>query len=234
MGRKIILVVGLVAAIVLSFTVGVQAIQNIDKNAIENENSSIGRDAVTIEKKEIPGESIIIKRQYGYTLIKSHPHILSKADLMVYRNRNLQRLAMISEYEETAAVVTFNRPLTEKEVEEVLGKVAIGAVKFNSYPEGVGEIPFPLDDKERRMLLAYEREIGNKMKKLNNISEFRLIDGYVAARVFGNKRELQRIAADPRVFDVNIGPVEFRNIYPNSKILCGDDIFYELEKFRGY
>jgi hypothetical protein len=151
---------------------------------------------------------------------------------MVYRNKNLQRLATISEDEKVAAVVTFIRPLTEEEVKSVLGKVAIGSVKFKSYPEGVGEIPFPLDDKERRMLLIYEKEIGDKMKKLNGISEFRLIDGYIAARIFGNKHELQRISEDPRVFDVNIGPVEFRSIYPNSKILCVDDIFYELEKFK--
>ncbi len=69
------------------------------------------------------------------------------------------------------------------------------------------------------------------MKELNNISEFRLIDGYIAAKIFGSKAELQRIVTDPRVFDVNIGPVEFRSIYPNAKILCGDDVFYELEKF---
>ncbi|MEA3295478.1 MAG: hypothetical protein U9P81_11055 [Euryarchaeota archaeon] len=218
MKYKIWIIIGCLALIFIMAGISVYAIKEMPLEMNE----------ISGEVIEIEGERIVIEKYVDHTIIHSFHEISDYKSFEAYRTRNIERLSMLPENEDVDAVVTFEKMLSEDEVKQALGNELKSIhVTIKSYPEGSGQISFPHTPKGREEHEMMEKVIGK------NIEGFRLIDGYVSAEICGTKHEIQMISENPLVFDVNLGPVELRNEYPNAIFIFGD-IFYALEEIRGY
>lgn len=211
-------------------------------------NKTINKTNKTIKLK---GENIAIVHYGNLTYIASKPNIHSKEDLETYKQRGKNRLIELVKThpdEKIFAIVTFKKPLSEQKLNDMLKENDVFAymVRYVSYPEGSGAHPWPISNDERDILEKMSKSIKNnfivlyndsKNKKLgenkNSIdwANFKLIDGYVAAKVHAKPKNLLKLQEHQDVFMVDCGSIEFEENYSVSEVRATDDIYDEYKKY---
>ncbi|HIH72586.1 MAG: hypothetical protein PWP49_430 [Thermococcaceae archaeon] len=130
-----------------------------------------------------------------------------------------------------SATITFKRPLRKYEVLRLLGNnVKIIAVRYKSYPEGIGQMPYPMEVEESERLMKLEEHLRKELKEKNGIKDFKLIEGFISAKVIAPKEELVRIANLKDVLDINVGPRDVAEKHGVKSMLI-EDIWWEYEKY---
>ncbi|ALV62616.1 hypothetical protein ADU37_CDS09170 [Thermococcus sp. 2319x1] len=154
------------------------------------------------------------------------PDIHSKEELLLFVRENKKRLYSLKDGEVVSATITFSRPLSKEEVLELLGSnVKILAVRYKSYPEGIGQLPYPMEVNESKELMLLEKDL-----RQNFGEEFKLIEGFISTKVVAPKEELIRISKSRDVFDVNIGPKATLDGY-GVKYVTIEDVWWKYEKY---
>jgi len=122
--------------------------------------------------------------------------------------------------------LTFSNLLSEQEISEManISGFQILSLKYIS-TDGGGETPYPLDYER---LAKLESQIAELERRYNNITDFVLIKGFVAAEIFvpmGNE-----ISKNSNFLLIDVGPVEFLQLYPDAIIIPGRSLFYRYNK----
>ncbi len=175
---------------------------------------------------EYADETITVSQKNGKTYISSEPKTESAEILRSFRQKLIERQAYLlgspHVNDEIITTVTFSNPLTEEELEEVAENSGyqILSVRYISTLGG-GIAPFPLDHEK---LVQIEKELAESQKKYNNIENFVLLKGFVAARVV--LPSITALNENNNAFLVDVGPVEFLDLYPDATIIPGRVLFY--------
>jgi len=164
----------------------------------------------------------------------SSPVITNQASLIQFRNQQIEILFNATGNDAAEATVTFRYPISKTELINSLIDVKIGSKVYKSYPEGTGSLPGTIDfEQSPDFLRELEQRLGKELKEANGITDFRLFDGYISAKVHGNLAALQNIARSPHVFLVDIGPRHLLKQYPDARIIPTADLYYECMEYRG-
>ncbi|MCA6214855.1 hypothetical protein GBV73_08580 [Thermococcus sp. 101 C5] len=159
------------------------------------------------------------------------PVIGNKTELLQFVQQNKERLNALKNGEIVSATITFKRPLRKYEVLRLLGNnVKIIAVRYKSYPEGIGQMPYPMEVEESERLMKLEEHLRKELKEKNGIKDFKLIEGFISAKVIAPKEELVRIANLKDVLDINVGPRDVAEKHGVKSMLI-EDIWWEYEKY---
>lgn len=180
---------------------------------------------------EYAEDSVTIKQGENWTFIDVDPKVETKENLISYREKSIKRIKYYIDTghsgERLTAEITFARPLTEEEVVEIanISGFRISSLSFISTVGG-GVAPYPLDHER---LAMEEKEIGESQRAHNNVTDFVLIKGFVSARVLAEVTP--KLLANNNIYLVDIGPVEFLEVYPEAHIGSGRSLFYSYNKF---
>jgi len=154
------------------------------------------------------------------------PDIQSKDELLLFVSENKKRLYSLKDGEIVSATITFSRPLSKDEVLKLLGpNIKILAVRYKSHPEGIGQLPYPMEVNESEELMFLERDLRQNLGE-----EFKLIEGFISAKVIAPKEELIRISKSKDVFDVNIGPRDVAEKHEIKQMMI-EDVWWYYEKY---
>lgn len=203
-------------------------------------------------------EKIQIIKKRNKTYITSTVKIDSLNALLEHEKKISERIKILESKKESDkkvyGVVTFKNPLSEYEVLSILNEsnIAAHAVEYISYPEGVGIHPWPISDNDRTLLKDLEKSIIEHMKILNegphkdkvknktnmrpinnhNFGDFKLIDGYITIYITGYPKDIIKLSKNPKVYVVDVGPIELLNNYPDAAIYPSKGIYYEYKKYN--
>jgi hypothetical protein len=153
-----------------------------------------------------------------------------------YRARAIERIRQLSPSAVVFASVTFNRPISTNEIDHILREVSPEVLGFRSFPDGKGMIPYGNGgDSIDKKLEGLEREISVHMKTLNGVDNFRILNGYVSARVRGSVADLGEILKNRNVYLVDVDGSESVSVdvydqLENTQI--DDDVKYNNDQNR--
>jgi len=157
--------------------------------------------------------------------------VTSKEELFAFVQQNRERLNSLRDGEVVSATITFKRPLRKSELLRLLGNnVKIVAVRYKSYPVGIGQMPYPLEVNESEKLKRLEENLRKELQEKQGIKEFKLIEGFISAKVIAPKEELVRILKSKDVFDVNVGPRDVAEKYGIKQMMI-EDVWWYYEKY---
>ncbi|WP_145973149.1 hypothetical protein [Thermococcus barophilus] len=177
-----------------------------------------------------------LKLQHEVVLVRNGylaviPNVTSKEELLAFVQQNRERLKSLRNGEVVSATITFKRPLRKSELLRLLGNnVKIVAVRYKSYPVGIGQMPYPIEVNESEELRHLEEKLRIELKEKNGINEFRLIEGFVSAKVVAPKEDLLRISKLEEVFDVNVGPRDVAEKHGIKQMMI-EDAWWYYEKY---
>jgi len=176
-------------------------------------------------------EYIMIDRIDNQTFIGSSPKITSEEDLISYQQKLVERLNYFinSSYSRQSifTTLTFSNPLTEEEVVGIAQSSGFEILSLRYIStDGGGEIPYPIDHER---LAEMELRIAEFERAYNNITNFVLIKGFVSARVLISNISAA-LQSNGNFFAIDVGPVEFLQLYPDAIIIPGRSLFYRYNK----
>lgn len=216
---------------------GVFAVLLIVSSTLLLEASSL-RNTSSIPETVIPYSKNmgVLKLQHEVVLVRNGyfaviPNVTSKEELLAFVQQNKERLNSLRDGEVVSATITFKRPLRKSELLRLLGNnVKIVAVRYKSYPKGIGQMPYPMEVNESKELEHLEEKLRVELKEKSGIKEFRLIEGFISAKVIAPKEELIRLLKSKDVFDVNIGPRDIAEEHGTKQMII-EDIWWYYEKY---
>lgn len=216
---------------------GVFAVLLIVSSTLLLEASSL-RNTSSIPETVIPYSKNmgVLKLQHEVVLVRNGyfaviPNVTSKEELLAFVQQNKERLNSLRDGEVVSATITFKRPLRKSELLRLLGNnVKIVAVRYKSYPKGIGQMPYPLEVNESEKLKRLEENLKKELQEKQGIKEFKLIEGFVSAKVIAPKEELIRLLKSKDVFDVNIGPRDIAEEHGTKQMII-EDIWWYYEKY---
>lgn len=91
-------------------------------------------------------------------------------------------------------------------------------------------MPYPMEVEESERLMKLEEHLRKELKEKNGIKDFKLIEGFISAKVIAPKEELVRIANLKDVLDINVGPRDVAEKHGVKSMLI-EDIWWEYEKY---
>ncbi|WP_042699326.1 hypothetical protein [Thermococcus sp. PK] len=176
---------------------GVFAVLLIVSSTLLLEASSL-RNTSSIPETVIPYSKNmgVLKLQHEVVLVRNGyfaviPNVTSKEELLAFVQQNKERLNSLRDGEVVSATITFKRPLRKSELLRLLGNnVKIIAVRYKSYPKGIGQMPYPMEVNESKELEHLEEKLRVELKEKSGIKEFRLIEGFISAKVIAPKEEI--------------------------------------------
>ncbi|MPW39884.1 hypothetical protein GBV73_09450 [Thermococcus sp. 101 C5] len=216
---------------------GVFAVLLIVSSTLLLEASSL-RNTSSIPETVIPYSKNmgVLKLQHEVVLVRNGyfaviPNVTSKEELLAFVQQNKERLNSLRDGEVVSATITFKRPLRKSELLRLLGNnVKIVAVRYKSYPKGIGQMPYPMEVNESKELEHLEEKLRVELKEKSGIKEFRLIEGFISAKVIAPKEELVRILKSKDVFDVNVGPRDVAEKHEIKQVII-EDFWWYYEKY---
>ena len=216
---------------------GVFAVLLIVSSTLLLEASSL-RNTSSIPETVIPYSKNmgVLKLQHEVVLVRNGyfaiiPNVTSKEELLAFVQQNRERLRSLRNGELVSTTITFKRPLRKSELLRLLGNnVKIVAVRYKSYPEGIGQMPYPLEVNESEKLKRLEENLKKELQEKQGIKEFKLIEGFVSAKVIAPKEELIRLLKSKDVFDVNVGPRDVAEKHEIKQVII-EDFWWYYEKY---
>jgi len=171
--------------------------------------------------------------------IISRPEIKSKKDLTDYKNQRLtliNKLSKEDENTEVVAIINFKKLLTREEylefVKEYSKDIELSSIRIRSTHHESGKISIsnkePLPSKERTEYEEnHKKDMGLKDYKF--LTHIQTLKGKIKAK------DLKKIQNDPRVFLVDVGPIDIKEMYEpknNEVQMQWRYIFPEIEKYN--
>jgi len=114
---------------------------------------------------------------------------------------------------------------------------------YIEYKKGNKSTPPEIDKKRPHIKNASTNEYLNEIDEyfygylkdakanIYNLNNSRLVDGYTVARVAGSAKNLSEVSKNPKVFLVDVGPVEYYEEYPDAVVRPSKHIYYEYKKY---
>lgn len=168
-------------------------------------------------------------KQHGGKRIDAEENIVSQAELEQFKLNKIKEngeILSISNNEEYTAVITFSKPLTRVELEQLTNRFGLKKhmVRYKS-TEGGGEVP---------QYQIYDEAFARKMEAhiaTTKGANFKLYEGFTAMRTVVPRNKITELQNDKRVFSVDFGPKE---IYENKGTSAyWRDVAFYVEKFGG-
>lgn len=97
-----------------------------------------------------------------------------------------------------------------------------------SAPFGGGQLSYP---PVKENLESLETSIQANAAQIKKLTDFKLIEGYVAAEVYGTPAILKAINRHEQVFVVDVGAVNLAQKYANAFVKV-EDIYYQYNKYH--
>lgn len=169
-----------------------------------------------------------------FNMIEAH----TRMDVEKYIGQSNARLDRIANESEYVAVITFKRPISKLELDELVNAYDLHllSARFSSYPTGGGNMVFPITDESMQELAVGQEEIMNqfKLNKANNPEliydeNFKLFEGFVSMYVKDKGHNLNAIN-DQRVLLVDVGPIEYQVASSVGIVFPGKDIYDEWKE----
>ncbi len=196
------------AALAVSLSIFSSQLVGANNKAFDSPDKAVFN-SKTAEYKTLQGEIIQIRPVGEAVSVLNKPHIQSAEDLSAFATRAEQRLMSLEDAKNRYfAIVTFRKPVSESELDRITAGADVLSAKYISYPDGIGEIPYPITGDVRSRLNAMEEDIKTQMAGYNDVHDFKLISGFVAAKLSGGKEDLVKIRQNRVVFVVDVGPVD--------------------------
>ncbi len=180
----------------------------------------------------------LIAKEHKMVRIKSHLEIKSKEDLMEYKNNRLALIDELSKEDKTRkveAIINFNKLQTREEYLEFIKdhkNIELIEIRYRSTPSTISGVSSasndqPLPSKE-------STEYQEKLISTNtNYKNYKHLTHIQTIRAKIKVKDLKKIQNDPRVFLVDVGPTNVKEIYdPNNEVqMLWRYIFPEIEKY---
>jgi len=171
--------------------------------------------------------------------IESRPQINSKKDLMDYKTNRLDLIDKLSKGDknkEVRAIINFKKLMTREEyldfVKEHNDKMELIGIRFRSSDQFNGGRSVsneqPLPSKES---IEYEEKFMEDIGLKNH----KYLTHILTLKANIKAKDLKKIQNDPRVFLVDVGPLDIKEIYePGNRVdMLWRYIFPEIEKYGG-
>jgi len=168
--------------------------------------------------------------------IRAYPEIKSRKDVMDYKNQRLSLLNKLSkenENTEVVAIINFKRLMTREEYLEFVKKyskdIELASIRIRSTHQESGKISVsndePLPSKERT-------ESEEKHKSNMGLKDYKFLTHIQTCL---KAKDLKKIQNDPRVFLVDVGPLDVKEMYePGNRVdMQWRYIFPEIERYGG-
>lgn len=181
-----------------------------------------------IEYRDLGTEITAIYELEGIVFLLSAHRVDDLAELVQYENIQSSRLESLHGDEPVYAQATFKFPLSLGQVEEIVGDGSIVSLRYVSFPEGGGQLPYPLTADHLDTLGEWERDL-----ETDKGEEFRILDGFTAAEIYATPAQLKRIMGARAVFVVDAGPTDLLSEFADAVAVSDDDVGYQYEKFVG-
>lgn len=184
-----------------------------------------------LTQKNAPGEKSSVLGTAGNAVVVTEPQIASRADLLAYIVRGRERLKQLNATTPVSAQVTFRQPLMDEGV-QTLEQAGINIVSatYLSWPEGMGEHPYPLPEDIVSTLQAVEEDIAAHLRE-DGVEDFSLVSGYVGVSVMGNQDQLRAVQRRPDVLLVDVGAVELSRKYPGARLVVPRTVWSDYARF---
>lgn len=161
----------------------------------------------------------------------------TRLDVSNYIEKSNQRLEKTSDNGTYIAVITFNRPISKIELDELINQYHLHpmSARFSSYPTGGGNMVFPItatdmEELENGQIELMQRFRENKAKDSELIydEKFKLFDGFVSIYVKDSGQTLKEIN-NSNVLLVDVGPIEQQIASSLGIVFPGNDIYFEYK-----
>lgn len=195
---------------------------------------------ISAEDHSRPFESVdaLSIKKYNHVQIRSKPEINSQNDLNDYKKQRLESIDTLSkskkEDTKITAIINFNKLLTRDEYLDFVKKynkdIELLEIRYKSTPQtynGQREVSNdqPLPSKEStKQIEDILRESGENVTIATHIES-------LTANI--KAKDLKKIQNDPRVYLVDVGPVDIKEQYENGNTIdmMWRYIFPEMERY---
>jgi hypothetical protein len=204
--------------------------ETLEVTAADKEPAAQGTERWTVSELA-PG--LHLKESNGTQVVLTEHVITTQQELATYRDRMIDVLRNLDANTTYKAIVTFACVQSEETLREVLRPVKLIDLKYRSYPSGVGTLPADMSPETRAHFAQFEAQLATHMAKTNDIHEFRLVDGFVAAQIEGRGSQLVDVSKMASVYLVDVGALGWQSTYPKAIIALPDDLYYEANELIG-
>ncbi|NJE00052.1 hypothetical protein E3E26_09735 [Thermococcus sp. LS1] len=226
--KKTLIFGALTVLLILSSTLLLEASSLRNTNSIPEATTIIPyNNSENMEFMKLPHEVVLVRNGYLAVI----PNVTSKEELLAFVQQNKERLNSLRDGEVVSATITFKRPLRKSELLRLLGNnVKIIAVRYRAYPKGIGQMPYPMEVNESEKLKRLEKNLRKELQEKQGVKEFKLIEGFISAKVIAPKEDLLRISKLEEVFDVNVGPRDVAEKHGIKRMMI-EDVWWYYEKY---
>lgn len=181
--------------------------------------------------RNLPVEASTIWQEQGQVFAFSRPVINDARDAASFQHLVHSRLTSLSTDRVLTAEVTFELPLTLPEVESLIGGHNLvsllsiaedGSTGRTAYPPE--EVPDSVEESFSAVFESLSR--GTPAPDLNPGS-------FIAAEVRADVSLLRALALEPRVFSVDVGPVDLENDFPGGMFTALKDVSFDYRTHVG-
>jgi hypothetical protein len=177
--------------------------------------------------RNLPGEASTIWQEQGQVYGFSRPLIEDVRDAAAFRDLVGGRLGDLPMDRQLVAEVTLTIPLSLTQVTALVGEHNILSLLSISQDGSTGRSPYPPHEPPNAIAQGFGSAFqalsgGTPAPELNP-------DSYIALRIQAQARLLRALAYEPRVFSVDIGPVDLDADFPGGVFTPLKDVSFDYE-----